>query len=162
MIKKNVGYIDDNNFQVLDSKGRVTDPRSINWQELNAGNFPFTIRQSTGCDNSLGLLKMNINHPNNVYLHDTPWKVLFESSNRFYSHGCIRVQNAKELAHIILGENSIAVDTLDEQANPLKHRPRVLPLNNPVVVAVLYNTAWFDSSGMIRFYPDIYSRFVKS
>lgn len=162
LIKKDISYIDNNNFQVLNSKGRVIDPRSIDWQEISIQNFPYTIRQSTGCDNSLGLIKLNLNHPNNIYLHDTPWKVLFESANRFYSHGCIRVENAKGLAHIILKDNSIAVDTLDETASPLEHRPRVLPVARNIVVMVLYNTAWFDKDGVIRFYPDIYSRFTKS
>ena len=161
-IKKHISYIDENNFQILDKNGKVLDPYSVNWKQVTAENFPYTIRQSTGCDNSLGIIKLNINHPNNIYLHDTPWKALFESTNRFFSHGCIRVERAKELARIVLKENHIAVDTLDERVSPLQHRPRTVMVDKNIVVLVLYNTAWLDPAGIVRFYPDIYSRLAKS
>jgi L,D-transpeptidase YcbB len=157
-IKKNIAYLENNNFQVLDKNGRIVKANSIPWNTLTASNFPYTIRQSTGCDNSLGLIKLNINNPFNVYLHDTPWKVLFESANRFYSHGCVRVQKAKELSHILLKENSIAVDTLDEKTSLLGREPTVLKLQSKIPVLILYNTAWFDIKGDVRFYPDIYSK----
>ena len=157
-IKKNIAYLENNNFQVLDKNGRIVKASSVPWDTLTASNFPYTIRQSTGCDNSLGLIKLNISNPFNVYLHDTPWKVLFESANRFYSHGCVRVQKAKELSHILLKENSIAVDTLDEKASLLGREPTVLKLQSKIPVLILYNTAWFDMKGDVRFYPDIYSK----
>jgi murein L,D-transpeptidase YcbB/YkuD len=157
-IKKDLSYLERNNFQVLDKKGAIADPKTIPWDALGPENFPYTIRQSTGCDNSLGLIKLNINNPFNVYLHDTPWKILFESSNRFYSHGCVRVEKAKELAHILLKENSVAVDTLDEKASLLGHKPTVLKLTSKIPVLILYNTAWFDMKGHVGFYADIYSK----
>ena len=157
-IKKNIAYLERNNFQVLDRNGKIVKANSVPWNTLTASNFPYTIRQSTGCDNSLGLIKLNISNPFNVYLHDTPWKDLFESANRFYSHGCVRVQKAKELSHILLKENSIAVDTLDEKASLLGREPTVLKLQSKIPVLILYNTAWFDIKGDVRFYPDIYSK----
>jgi murein L,D-transpeptidase YcbB/YkuD len=159
MIKKNIDYLENNNFQILDAHGKVIDPYRVDWHSLNTSNFPYSIRQSTGCDNSLGLIKLNINHPNNIYLHDTPWKILFESANRFYSHGCIRVEKAKDLAHIILKENSVAVDTLKETENTARHRPIVLKLDKDIPVLVLYNTAWYNAKGDVRYYPDVYSKF---
>ena len=136
-IKKNIAYLERNNFQVLNKNGRIVKPGSVPWNTLTESNFPYTIRQSTGCDNSLGLIKLGINNPFNVYLHDTPWKILFESANRFYSHGCVRVQKAKELSHILLKENSIAVDTLDEKASLLGREPTVLKLQSKVPVLIL-------------------------
>ena len=159
MIKKDIKYLENNNFQVLNNNGKVIDPYNVDWHSLNEKNFSYSIRQSTGCDNSLGLIKLNINHPNNIYLHDTPWKTLFESANRYYSHGCIRVEKAKDLAHIILKENSLAVDTLKENENTTRHNPVVLRVDKNIPVLVLYNTAWFNAEGEIRFYPDIYSKF---
>jgi len=159
MIKKDISYLENNNFQILNKYGKVIDPYGLDWDSMNEKNFSYSIRQSTGCDNSLGLIKLNINHPNNIYLHDTPWKILFESANRFYSHGCIRVEKAKDLAHIILKENSMAVDTLKENENTTSHNPVVLRVDKNIPVLVLYNTAWFNAEGEIRFYPDIYSKF---
>jgi murein L,D-transpeptidase YcbB/YkuD len=158
-IKKDIDYIERNGFQIVDAKGRVIEPDSVKWSALSKEYFPYTIRQSTGCDNSLGLIKLNIHDPFNVYLHDTPWKVLFESQRRFFSHGCIRVQKAKELSAYLLKENRIAVDTLDESKQYVGKNPRILSVKNKVPVLVLYNTAWFDAKGTVRFFPDIYSKF---
>lgn len=157
-IKMDVTYLERNNFQLVDASGRFADAKNINWSTMTPENFPYTIRQSTGCDNSLGLIKLNVNHPFNVYLHDTPWKALFEAQNRFFSHGCIRVQKAKELAGYLLKENRIAVDTLDEGRLFVGKSPKVLLLQNKIPVLVLYNTAWFDATGTVRFYHDIYSK----
>ena len=156
-IKKDVSYLERNNFQVLDKKGKIVNATAVRWDSLSASYFPYTIRQSTGCDNSLGLIKLNINNPFNIYLHDTPWKALFESRNRFFSHGCVRVQKAKEMSHILLKDNSVAVDTLDEKESLLGRRPIVLKLPTDIPVLILYNTSWFDAKGVVRFYPDIYS-----
>ncbi len=57
-------------LQVIDTKGQEVDPASINWA-VAAKAFPYRLRQSTGCDNALGLLKFNANNPYDVYLHDT-------------------------------------------------------------------------------------------
>lgn len=157
-IKKDIRYLERNNFQVLDKKGRIVNPLTISWDTLTTKNFKYTIRQSTGCDNSLGLIKLNVNNPFNVYLHDTPWKALFESASRFYSHGCVRVEKAKELSHILLKDNSLAVDTLDEKGSLLGRKPTVLKLSSKIPVLILYNTAWFDMKGNVRFYSDIYSK----
>lgn len=157
-IKRNFGYLEANNLQVVTSYGRVVNPYSINWHSLSANNFPYTLRQSTGCDNSLGIIRLNISNPFNVYLHDTPAKGLFSSSSRYFSHGCIRVEKALDLARLLLKENRIAVDTLDEKGCLPHQPPKIIPVVHKTPVLVLYNTAWYDMSGVVRFYPDIYNR----
>lgn len=159
MIKKDVGAINKNGFQVLSEKGKIIDPYTIDWNSLSRQNFPYILRQSTGCDNSLGIIKLNFYNPFNVYLHDTPWKNLFNRTNRFYSHGCIRVEKAMELAHYLLKENSVAVDTLEEKGCLLNKKPLTIPLKQAVPIFVLYNTAWIDSAATVKFYPDIYRKF---
>jgi len=114
-IKRDPGYIDANGMQVLNQQGRVVNPWSVNWDALSASYFPYVLRQSTGCDNSLGLVKLNFYNPYNVYLHDTPWKILFAANKRYFSHGCMRVERAMELAHLLLAGNTIAVDTLEDR-----------------------------------------------
>ena len=68
-IKRNINYLNTNGFQVVNLQGKVINPASINWQALHAGNFPYILRQSTGCDNSLGIVKINFYSPFGVYLH---------------------------------------------------------------------------------------------
>ena len=159
-IQKDINYLGQNNFQVLDLNGRIVNPYAIDWHQLSKTYFPYIIRQSTGCDNSLGLIKLNINNPFNIYLHDTPGKALFESKNRFFSHGCVRVEQAKALSHFLLKENAVAVDTLNENETGFNHNPIVLGLKDKVPVIVVYQPAWFSKDGTVTFYSDIYGKFT--
>lgn len=157
-IKRNPGYINANNYQVLNSSGKVVDPAKVNWHSLSAGNFPYTIRQSTGCDNALGLIKLNFYNPFSVYLHDTPNKYLFSLNKRYFSHGCMRLQKAMELGHYIMQGNTIALDTLSEKGCLKNQSPITVPATEKIPVFVLYQTAWVDGSGSVFFYDDVYDR----
>lgn len=158
LIKKHPGYLQENNFQVLNSAGRIITPSSIDWQALSAGYFPYTLRQSTGCDNSLGIIKLEFYSPYSVYLHDTPWKPLFLAPQRFFSHGCIRVEKAISLARLLLENNTIAIDSLINHQPPATHSSVYIKLPSPIPVIVLYNTAWPDSAGVIHYYKDVYDK----
>lgn len=158
VIKRNRGYLNENNFQVLDNAGRVVDPARVNWRALSTAYFPYTIRQSTGCDNSLGLIKLNFYNPFSVYLHDTPYKLLFKSYRRFYSHGCMRVERAMEVGRYLLKGNEIAIDTLEDKGCLNNQQPIIVPAAESIPVFVLYNTAWFDSSGRVILYSDVYDK----
>lgn len=157
-IKRNPGYIDANNYQVLNSNGKVVDPGSINWRSLSAGNFPYTIRQSTGCDNALGLIKLNFFNPFSVYLHDTPGKSLFGLNKRYFSHGSMRLEKAMELGRYILKENSVAIDTLTAKGCLKNQTPIIVPAEENIPVFVLYHTAWIDGGAVVKFYEDVYDR----
>lgn len=161
MIKMNPRFLTANNFQILDSKGRIVKPAAINWQQLNARNFPYTIRQSTGCDNALGVVKFNFYTPWGVYLHDTPWKILFRLNKRFNSHGCIRVEKILPLAYQALPDKTGEIDTVLAQGQARHPQPVVLPVTRTLPVVVVYHTAWFDSAMRVQFYPDIYNKSAK-
>ena len=49
LIKKNTSFIHTGNYQILNTKGEIINPYSINWQSLNTQHFPYLIRQSSGC-----------------------------------------------------------------------------------------------------------------
>lgn len=158
LIKRNLGYLDANNMQVLNKNGKILNPYTINWSQLSASYFPYILRQSTGCDNSLGIVKINFYSPYSVYLHDTPWKQLFNFNKRYFSHGCMRVEKAIELAHFLLKENTVAIDTLEEKGCLNNQAPITVPVTEKIPVFVLYNTAWTDSSGIVQFNDDIYEK----
>jgi L,D-transpeptidase YcbB len=157
-IKRNIGYLDAGNYQVVNSKGQVINPYKINWQLFSTTYFPYTIRQSTGCDNALGLVKLNFYNPYSVYLHDTPTKSLFSLNKRYFSHGCMRVEKAMELAHLVLKNNAIAIDTLEEKGCLRNQSPISVPADEIIPVFVLYNVAWMNGKGKIGFYEDIYEK----
>lgn len=156
-IKRNIGYLSANNFQVLNKQGKVVDPTTINWQGLSVANFPYTIRQSTGCDNSLGIVKFNFDNPFSVYLHDTPAKGLFALQKRYFSHGCMRVEKPLALAELLLQKEKPTVKRLTDQCLR-DQRPTIFKLDTPLPVVVLYNTVWYDTQGHVIFYDDIYNK----
>jgi len=158
-IKRNPGYLESRNFQVLNKQGKVMNPYQINWHALYPGNFPYVIRQSTGCDNSLGLIKLNFYNPFAVYLHDTPGKSMFSMNKRYFSHGCMRLEKAMEVGRYILKNNRAAIDTLTEKGCLKNQFPVTVAATEKIPVFVLYHTAWVDSASKLRFYDDVYNRF---
>lgn len=157
-IKRNIAYLEAGNYQVLNRQGQVLNPYRLNWSSLHAGYFPYIIRQSTGCDNALGLVKFNFVNPFTVYLHDTPGKDLFATPKRFYSHGCMRIEKPVELARFVLGFNRLAIDTLTAKGCLEHQSPLPLPVQKRLPVLVLYNTVWYDEKGSLHFYEDMYNR----
>ena len=158
-IKRDPGFLDANNYQVLNKQAKVMDPYSINWHELSRYYFPYVLRQSTGCDNSLGLIKLNFYNPFSVYLHDTPVKFLFDQDQRYFSHGCMRVQKAMEVGRYILKGNTIAIDTLEQKGCLYNQAPITVPATKITPVFILYHTSWIDSEANVRFYKDVYDKF---
>lgn len=142
-------YLSRNNFEVLDRKKRIVDPYALDWSSFNRKNFPYTIRQGTGCDNSLGLLKINIKNPYSIYLHDTPHtaysKGLFDKEKRFFSHGCIRLEKPLEIANW-LNPKKLIDEALMETCL-LNQKPEVISLQEQVPIFLMYFTNYQDENG---------------
>ncbi len=158
-VKRNPGYIDAGNYQVLNSSGKIMNPYSINWNEFSTSYFPYIIRQSTGCDNSLGLLKLNFYSPFGVYLHDTPKKSLFGLNRRYFSHGCMRMEKPMDLGHLVLKNNMKAIDTLEQKGCLRNQSPITVKADEQMPVIVWYNPAGIDSTGRVLFFEDVYRKF---
>jgi murein L,D-transpeptidase YcbB/YkuD len=92
-----------------------------------------------------------------VYLHDTPGKRSFALDMRALSHGCIRVENAMELAaRLLAAEPGWDAERLAAEA--ATGRNLQIPLSRPVPVAIVYVTAWIDPMGTLQFRPDLYGK----
>jgi murein L,D-transpeptidase YcbB/YkuD len=111
------------------------------------------IQQLPGRGTALGRLKFESVNRFDVYLHDTPQKALFSRDDRFESHGCVRVQNPRELGALLLGEPVEAIDRAIARDTTAR---RMLP--KPIPAFLVYQTAFLDSSGAIGFAPDVYDR----
>jgi murein L,D-transpeptidase YcbB/YkuD len=88
-----------------------------------------------------------------VYLHDTPSKNLFGRDDRRFSHGCIRVEDPKKLAALLMRQS---MEAIDESIATGSANWRALP--KPVPVFVVYETAFADGDGKVQFRADIYGR----
>jgi len=155
-IKRNIGFLTANNFQVLNKQGSIVDPYKINWSSLGPSYFPYLIRQSTGCDNSLGIVKLNFYNPFSVYLHDTPGKGLFFLNKRYFSHGCMRVEKAMDLARLIAKDQVGSINRMEEEGCLKNQQPVILKADDAMNVFVIYSVAWYDSIGNIIFFDDPY------
>jgi murein L,D-transpeptidase YcbB/YkuD len=145
-------YLDRQGFKVYDQKGNVVKSRSINWAQYGE-NPPFAIQQPPGDDNALGELKFLFPNSHAIYMHDTPSKPLFSKPVRAFSHGCVRVQNPRELARIVLGMN---LDKIGKRI--ASGKSETVPVPRKLPVHLVYFTAWPGENGKVNFHPDIYGR----
>lgn len=155
-MQRDLLYVYNQNLQILDEKDREVDPEEIDWDGLSTTNFPYRVRQGSGCDNSLGLIKFELENPLAIYLHDTNSRDLFTlTADRWRSHGCVRVQKPVELANLVLGKQTFDAGFLDRCLTDQKPKPLAIP--KPVPVFIAYNTADVDATGKLRFYRDVYA-----
>jgi L,D-transpeptidase YcbB len=163
-MRKDPNYLDRNGFIVVDLKGNEIDSKSVDW--WNIGQYPtFGIQQPPGNDNALGELKFLFPNAHDIYMHDTPTKNLFADNVRAYSHGCVRVQNPREFAQVLLGWDKEKVAQNVEVKKPRKGKVAAevlesssVPLLTKVPVHLTYFTAWADEAGHIQYFDDIYGR----
>jgi len=112
-----------------------------------------SIQQEAGPYSALGRLKFEMSDRYDVYLHDTPIKSLFQSADRMMSHGCVRVENPRMLAQLLLGQSPEAID---KGISLGRTNRRALP--NPLPIFIVYQTAYAESNGSIQFSSDPYER----
>ncbi len=146
------GYLDREGFQVSDSSGEVIPSSYIDWNAYS-GRVPFNIEQPPGDGNALGQLKFLFPNKHNIYMHDTPTKKLFAKDMRAYSHGCVRVQNPREYAMVLLGWSRAKVDQKTDSGVS-----QTVKLPHKVPVHLTYFTAWPDENGKMLYFGDIYGR----
>ncbi|MBA2124711.1 hypothetical protein DLM45_00505 [Hyphomicrobium methylovorum] len=134
--------------------GRKIDSSRVNWAKANLSAYTFY--QPSGDDNALGLVKFLFPNKHAVYLHDTPSRSLFNSSERLYSHGCVRVRNPQKLAQRIFD-----IDRSEGALN-VAHLVRKGPMNDeetlvkPFPVHVGYFTVWVGKDGEAQYFKDVY------
>jgi len=141
------------NIQLFDRNGKAVEPTSISWWRWNKNNFPYSMRQSTGCDNALGVIKFNLTSPFDVYMHDTNFKLAFLRTYRWLSHGCMRLEKPFELGNLLLDHQ---LDTTFLESCLKDQQPRRIRLVEPVPVFVIYQTAVTGEGGKLRMVKDIY------
>lgn len=109
--------------------------------------------QLPGPEAGLGLIMFDMPNRFDVYLHDTPDRYIFNRDNRRISHGCIRVQDPRDLAALLLREPIGRINQGIAIGSTTRHN-----LPTPVPVFVVYETAFVDTVGTLQFRPDFYDR----
>jgi len=115
------------------------------------------VRQKPGPDNSLGLVKFMFPNPDDIYMHDTPSKTLFDFEKRTFSHGCINVKMAKELAAAMLKDYPEWTPDKIDKAMAGKTE-NSFKLAKKVPIYITYFTSLVNENGEIGFYQDVYEK----
>ncbi len=120
--------------------------------------------QQPGPTNSLGLMKLDMPNEHAIFLHDTPSRHLFANAERALSHGCIRVQGARELAMTMsmLGnaETKADIPVIREEVSEItlsgEYTRYAMKKQWPVYIT--YFTMATDVDGEMKAFKDIYDR----
>jgi murein L,D-transpeptidase YcbB/YkuD len=161
-LKKNSAYLEKKGLKLYDKNGAQVDAATINWAKYSNG-IPYKIKQGSGDKNALGVMKFNFLNPYDVYLHDTNQRYFFNNSMRALSHGCVRVQNWKELAFFIAQTDSANLSSADSLtynkdsinnwlSKKLRHK---IEVKNNIPLFIRYISCEAND-GKLLFYEDIY------
>jgi len=157
---KDPNYLRKNNLVVREEgslSSKAVDPKTINWREYLEKNksFPYRIIEPPSQKNVLGKVKFLFPNKYAVYMHDTQTKRLFKTKERFYSHGCIRVEKPVEMyQYLALRNTKLNSKTINTKYK--SNTPFHFSLKEEVMVNTLYLTLYLDQNGELLEFKDIY------
>ncbi len=155
-LKRDPAYFEQQGFEFSDGKGETLGVLSeVNLLAVQQGKM--RIRQQPGAKNALGGIKFVFPNDDDIYLHDTPARLLFRRDQRDFSHGCIRVQDPVALAKFVLQNNPEWTEERIQGAMK-KGRSSTLRLEETLPVVIAYNTTIAKKDGRVYFLPDIYKK----
>lgn len=157
-LRRNPNYLAREHIRVFDGRGREIDLRRLRGLSAERAAM-FTFRQDPGPKNSLGSIHLDMPNKDEVYMHDTPNKNLFERDYRFLSHGCVRVEGVYDLASWLLQEPG-QPGQWDQAALRSKvdtGKTETIKLRRPTPVAWVYMTGWASPDGATHFRHDVYN-----
>ncbi|MFD0940224.1 L,D-transpeptidase family protein [Pedobacter boryungensis] len=153
--QKDLAYFENNHMAVYDQKEHFVPINVQTLAQIKQNPKIYHARQTAGCDNALGKVVFRFANPHDIYLHDTPEQQYFSQSKRAFSHGCIRVSNAEQLAQILMendGQGNRIADLKKSMANYNKQR---FALKKPLPIIITYLTITVED-GLLAKHADIY------
>ncbi|MDB5698809.1 MAG: murein L,D-transpeptidase, partial [Alphaproteobacteria bacterium] len=145
------GFLREKHYQILSDwsdRARVVDPALVDWNAVAQGRLDLRVRQLPSPENAMGKMKFMFPNALGVYLHDTPDKDLLRKSERQFSSGCVRLEDAPRLARWLFGRPLVV---------PSGEPETRVDLPEPVPVYITYLTAAPEGRG-IAFRSDVYNR----
>ena len=162
VIKKVPGYLESNDYLLLTRMGdnsSAINSASVDWSTITERNFPFFIRQKPGPRNALGTTLFMFPNVHNVFIHDTPMRSIFNLEDRYFSHGCVRVENPWALMMLLLKDRK---DWNEDRIKDVIAKREPVRLNladaEKITVHINYLTAWAERDGAVHFRKDVYRR----
>lgn len=150
-VVKDPAYFDRMGYEEVSDWARdaqVLDHSKIDWDAVKAGKQEILLRQKPGPENFMGRIKFMFPNQFGVYLHDNPRRNLFKESVRYFSGGCVRLEDAWRLERWLFHRELTWEGHGTEEP---------VPLEQPVPVYITYLTAVPDGQS-IAYYDDAYGR----
>lgn len=151
-VQKDESYLERNNFKVVDATGNVIDDSDLKWDSYTETNFPYFFRESTGPNNSLGVLKFNMGNPFSIFMHDTNSKSGFTKEFRFLSHGCVHLEKPIELADLLTRGK---VNIWELKTGQKNTESTILKLDQKIPVFIVYMPVVVKDE-KVTFLKDVY------
>lgn len=148
-------YLEKRGYRLFDARMQELDVAAIDWAKIGDHYMPFVLRQDAGRGNALGRVKFLFPNDEDVYLHDTPGRALFKRPTRAFSHGCVRVEKADDLAVQLLGASAGWREADYREALRSGKTIRVR-LNDPMPLYLVSVTVWVEEDGTVQFRDDPY------
>ena len=127
---------------------QILDATKIDWDSVRDGKTEVMLRQKPGPENFMGRIKFMFPNQFGVYLHDNPRRELFKQSTRYFSGGCVRLEDAWRLSRWLFHRELTWEGHGTEEP---------VMLDQPVPVYITYMTAVPDGQS-IAYYDDAYGR----
>jgi murein L,D-transpeptidase YcbB/YkuD len=150
----NAHYLAEHDMELVDARGATPAlAEAAALVALRSGSL--RVRQRPGPQNPLGAVKFVLPNSMDIYLHGTPARLLFQSTRRDFSHGCIRLEDPAALAAFVLADQpDWTADAIAAAMAP--GATRTVPLRKAVPVILFYATALVDERGRALFPSDVY------
>lgn len=150
VLRQGVGYLKAKNYEVLSGwtpDAQVIDPSTVDWKAVAEGRAEARVRQRPGSGNMMGAMKFEFPNELGIYLHDTPNRELFSESERTFSSGCVRLEDAARLGRWLMGRDPVAASSQPELQ---------VALGDGIPVYLTYLTVRPEEGGKLAYAPDIY------
>lgn len=145
-------------YQIIDGKRETLDSTAIDWSTVQNSDLKhLRMVQAAGDNNALGRIRVLMDNPYDIYLHDTNAPEYFKKPDRAASSGCIRLSEPEKVAQFILGHNK---DWSGDRMTRIIDTGRTSEISaeQKIPVYILYQTIWTDAEGRLVYGPDIYKQ----
>ncbi|MBI2233453.1 MAG: L,D-transpeptidase family protein [Micavibrio aeruginosavorus] len=136
-------------YQIVDGQRITLDSTAIDWTTVTREDLKsLRMVQAAGDNNALGRIRVLMDNPFDIYLHDTNAPEYFKKPSRAASSGCIRLSEPEKIADFILHDND---GWSEARRNALIDSGKTSEVTaaEKIPVFILYQTIWQDNEGRL-------------
>ncbi|MCB9989274.1 MAG: L,D-transpeptidase family protein [Rhodospirillales bacterium] len=158
-ILEDPSYLDHKGVELYMGYGKdaeTIDPYDVAWENVGRKEMnQIRMVQIPGDHNALGRIRVLMPNEFDIYMHDTNHPELFDSNQRIYSSGCVRLSHPRDVARFVLAENR---NWSEEKMDAVIQEGKMTDIlsANPIPVYIVYQTVWLGEGGRIIYGPDVY------